>query len=144
MTQTFVGFGKATDFLAAIDRSQPVNAECVTLTGKAGKFGIALATTVIVLSQPRGSEIFYFYSPISRYQTLNGEPMIMNKQEIENRQTRNDRAYEITLAWLAGAGVTARHSIIAMPSTYRMLEGYADYMRYDKGSDLWIAVSAEA
>lgn len=135
MANQFVGFGTSTDWIAEVDKSFPVNAECVAEGGKGDRYGIRLTTQYIVLSQVKGSEVLYCLVPVDRYQTMDFHPMFDEEKHVARAKT----AFDITLAWLEQNGIRPRRSIVAMPRSLKKLEGVAEYMRYDKESDTYKA-----
>lgn len=140
MSKPFVGFGRSSDWLTEVDRSLPVNAECVEEAGRAGKYGMSVTSVQIVVSQVNNGEVLYFMCQVDEYVTINGQIMGSGKEE-ESHQRRAKTAYDLTLAWLSAARIYTRKAIIATPKNYKMLRGVQTYMKYDKESDSYVPVT---
>jgi hypothetical protein len=133
--KNFVGFGALEDWLVAIDRSRPVNAECIVDPGKFGKFGVAIHKQVLVVSQTEpGGDVLYCRVHFDSYQSFQNQPAF----EAEKHHRRGETAWAVIQQWLIEQGLTFRRAIVATPHNLTLLEGHADCLRYDKETDAYI------
>lgn len=136
----YICYSTSAEFLANIDKTQPVNAECLSENGKPGKYGMGIATSAVVLSQAGTKECHIFFQPVTRYSTMNGE-YFGKDSEWENHTRRSRTAFELTCAWLETHGLKYRKAMLAVPKNLRKVKGRASYMQYDKESDSYVEVT---
>lgn len=133
MKQQFVGFADSDKFLSACDRSRPIN---LAVTRKGGKpdrrFGMAVDSTVVTLSQVNDVEVLYFEHVTHRYHVAHG-------QVFERDETKHQRlAGQVDQAarqYLQDHGFAARDAMLSMPRNYTSLDGLATFLKYDKETE---------
>ncbi len=142
MKQNFIGFADSDKFLAAIDRSRPINLNISRKPGRPnGRFGIAVDSTVLRMSQVLENEVLYFEQITNRYQVVGGRVLDAD----ENRHVRlAEQVDEIAQQYLTDHGVTWREALLSMPRSYTTLNGSAPFLQYDKESDSFSYRKAEA
>jgi hypothetical protein len=132
----FIGFGTLEDWLEAIDSSCPVQADCVVEQDGTNKpLGLAYYKQVIVVSQPARDSVLYARVVVDRYDSMNGHTPIFDE---EKHLRRSKSAWEVTRTWLIEHGLTVQRAVVAMPRSLKLLEGHAEFMRYDKESDTYL------
>jgi hypothetical protein len=140
--QNFIGFGTLEDWLAAIESSQPVNADCIVEPGASDRHGVAVCTQAIVCSQvtERG-EVLYARVPVGRYQAFAGETRALF--EPERHAARALAAWTVAQAWLSDQNLTIRRAVVAMPRNLKLLDGHCAFMRYDQAADSYVRVAEQ-
>lgn len=142
----FVGFSSTTDWLAAIDTYMPVNADVVTMQDPSSHAGLTHATTYMILSQHQGgedfSEILYCQVMVDRFEMVNGEPLEA-PAEAGRHEQRSTSAQVVMVAWLEQHQLKFRRAVLAAPKDLRMLEGNADFLRYDKEHGVYVLRAPE-
>lgn len=132
MSQQFIGFADSDKFLAAIDRSRPVNLNVGRKFGRPDKrFGLAVDSTVLTLSQVQGNEVLYFEHVTHRYNVANGHVMDLDE---EKHIRLADQVLEAAKQYLQEQGVTWRDALLSMPRNYMTLDGVPTFLQYDKES----------
>jgi len=127
-TKTFNGFGLFSDFLAALDKSLPVNCMAVKKTNP-GKHGTFLCTTVVITSQAQPKGVIYHQYTTAKWQQIGDTPLD------DTHADRADSAYELTLKLLDGYKVYK--ALTAMPKNLETFDGQNDLLRWDKEVDLF-------
>ncbi len=132
----YLGYPSHTDWLAAVDRSQPVNAICIIEPGRSAVHGLSLNKQLVILSQAQGSTIHYLRLIVDGYQTMDGRSALMDDKKHEQRA---ESAWKIIQTWLKEQGLTFRIALLAFPKTLRLLDGSADaLMEFNKDLDRWL------
>jgi hypothetical protein len=142
MKQNYIGFADSDKFLAAVDRSRSINLNVGRKFGRPDRrFGVAIDSTVITMSQVQGDEVLYFEHVTNRYQTIGGRVMDMD----EGKHVRlAEQVQEIAKQYLTDRGVTWRDALLSMPRSYITLDGESTFLKYDKTSDSFLYRKAEA
>ncbi len=125
----FIGFSDSDKFLAAIDPSKPINLNISRKHGRPDKrFGIAVDSTVLTLSQVQGNEALYFAHATHRYQVMNGEVFGLDKDAPKHMADQVQKAVE---EYLRRHNITWREALLAMPVNLVTLDGEPTFLKYD-------------
>ena len=136
MTQSFVGFADSDKFLAALDPSRPVNLNINRQHGKADKrYGLAVDSTVLIMSQVRGCEVLYFEHVVHRYQVMNGQYFV--EAEKEEAMRLADQVRKATEEYLSRHNITWRDALLSMPMNYTKLDGEPTFLKWDKETEAY-------
>jgi hypothetical protein len=138
MPTFYLGYSTLTEWRAAIDANQPVNALSIIEPGRASvrSGGLQFNKQVIVLSQQQGGTVHYLRLVTDGYQSINGLSAV---HEMRLHEQRAESAWVIVQAWLAEQGLTFRRAILAFPKTLRLLDGSAGtLMEFSRELDRWI------
>ena len=136
MPTIHLGYSTHSEWLAAVNKAEPVNALSIIESSAISRAGVSVNKQVIVLSQAQGNVIHYLRLFTDSYQSINGFSAAMDPKKHE---ARAESAWHIIQAWLGEQGLTFRRSIIAFPKGLRLLDGSADgLMEYHKELDAWL------
>ena len=136
MTSHYLGYSRHTDWIAAIDRTQPVNAISIVNTEWIGS-GLAKNTQLIVLSQAQGDTVHLLRLITDQYQTMDGREPLDSK--IKLHEKRAESAWDILQTWLRENNLITRRALLALHKDLRLLDGHADgLMEFSKDLGYWI------
>jgi hypothetical protein len=136
MKQQYIGFPDSEKFIQAIDRTKPVNLFVGQKNGRPDKrFGIAVDSTILTLSQVQGDEVLYFNDITHRWHSNDG--LVMDIDEDRPRRLAK-MVFDIARKWLTANDIQFREALLAMPVNYIMLEGKSTFLKYDKPSDSFV------
>ncbi len=123
------GFGSMEQLAFAADVTKPINASAVAEVGRAGRHGLQVVVNLVIVSQWRGDEALYCRVITGRYLSSNGlTPM----DGSNTARVRNQQAHTVVVRWLERQGFTVREALLAMPRSYKLLEGAAGFLAFDK------------
>jgi len=133
MKQNYIGFTDSDAFLAAIDRTRPVNLSVSHRAGRAdAKLGIAVDTTSVTFSQGNADEVLYFQHVTQRYQVIGGQ--VMDADDDRPRRLAA-QVLEVAKEYLRANDIKFRPALLSMPKNYVALDGHATFLRYYKETD---------
>jgi hypothetical protein len=134
MAHNYIGYATLEGWGQAIDKSQCVFASAITSPGAPGTHGIRHDTAEIICTQPdnRGN-VHYCRLSVGSWQELSGSPDF-GQASRDKAFDRQESAWEIVKQWLNEQGFTTRNAVVAFPKSLRYLDGWADFLRYDKES----------
>lgn len=133
MKQIFVGFADSDKFLAAVDKNLPVNLSISRKHGKPDRrFGMAIDSTVLNMSQAQPNEVIYFQHVVHKYQVLHGEIFGRDTGKV-GRLAEQVRV--LTEQYLTERGISWRDAMVSAPVNYVMLDGEPTFLKWDKESD---------
>lgn len=134
----FVGFANSEKFLAAVDRTRPINLSVARRHGKADRrFGMRIDATVLTMSQVQGSEVIYFEHATHRYSVLNGE--IFEKDK-DRPHRLAEQVREFAERYLTESGVTWRDAMVSMPVNFVTLDGDAVFLKWDQRQESYLYI----
>ena len=124
----FIGYPTIEQFAAQISAAEPVNCMLLTEPGPTTDHGLRTDKLVIVLSQPddRG-DAHYVRLPVGSLSWIGDTTFGPDQPQ---RRERAKQAYAIVRDWLK-ARFPVREAALAMPMDYRLLDGWADFLRWD-------------
>ena len=132
----FIGFGLLEDWRWAIDPARPVQADCIVdSNGHAKNVSLTYWKQVIVVSQSKDGDVAYCRIVVDTYKSMNG---VTPAFEADKHRRHAETAWAVIQTWLAEQGLRWQRAVVATPRNLKMLEGYADCLRYDKTSDSWL------
>lgn len=138
--RNFIGFATSTDWRGSATNTRPVQAAVITQLREVGN-GLANLGVYALMSQVDDlGNVRYCRIKIGGFLSQDGQTaMFPNEQESAERRASTARQY--LLAWLKreGFGVIER-AVVATPKDLVLLDGVAEFMKYDKASDSWVAV----
>ena len=125
----FIGYPTIEQFAAQISVAEPINCMLLTEPGPTTDHGLRTDKLVIVVSQSddRG-DAYYVRLPVGSLSWI-GDTAFDSDQP--QRRERARQAYAIVRDWLQ-ARFTVREAAIAMPTDYRLLDGWADFLEWNK------------
>lgn len=136
----FIGYASVEQWANFADAFAPVYCLMPTEPGKATSHGMRVDNLVIALAQTdaRG-DVHYVRLPVgSLTYLLTAQGKQPWDSDHAERQARADAAYAIVRAWLnehftaINPRFAAREATVAMPTNLRLLDGWANFLGWDK------------
>ena len=123
-----IGYSQLKDQTEAVSNLEPIYA---TLASKSdlGYHRVRYEQIIIQIAQPQGEIVHYVRIPVASIQWINDTPLTPNH---EKRIQHAEQALQIVKAWLLAQGFIVRNAAVAYPRDYRLLEGNARFLDYDK------------
>jgi len=128
---TFIGFGSLEEWLKSIDPHRYVCVLGVEEPGQTNRVGVRTDDLLVVVSQPVSAEnlVLYVRLHVGIIEYLNGSPWGDNHAE---RRERFKQVEKLVREWLIEKGLNVVAGIVAQPKDLRYLDGWADFLGYDK------------
>jgi hypothetical protein len=137
----FIGHPTVEQLISVTDAQEPVYCMLITESGATTAQGLRTDKLVIVVSQPdeRG-DVHYVRLPVGSVSFIGNTPFDSDHAE---RRERARQAYAVVRGWLSGFSSPVCEALIAMPTDYRLLEGWADFLGYNKGTKQYFLKTEE-
>lgn len=136
----FIGYGSLEGLLDTHPTGTPVFISLNEEQGQPGQYGIALHTFALTVSDIRDGHARYCRMVLGRVQMINGESFDTGSRERTRRRALS--AYQLVEEYIITRhGFTIESAMIAMPRDLKLLDGRADFLRYDKEADRFISHS---
>ena len=133
----FIGYGSLEGLLDSHPTGAPVFISLNEEQGQPGQYGIALHTFALIVSDIRDGHARYCRIVLGRVQTINGE--VFDTGSRERTRQRALSAYRLIEEYIITRhGFTVESAMIAMPRDLKLLDGWADFLRYDKEADRFV------
>ena len=84
---------------------------------------------------------YYCRLRVGTYQSMNGQPL---NEDHQAYKVRCQQAWEIVTEWLTGQGLDYLGALVATPRDLVMLDGWCDFLTYDKETKSYRRAEAEA
>lgn len=138
----FIGFASSDKFIDAIDHKRPVNLSVHRKFGKPMKYGISIDNTILIMSQVVDGEVLYFQMTCHRYQTMQGQPL-MSDRDPSKVSRISDQVKSFAERYLDDHGLSWREACVSMPANYITLDGEATFLKWDKPADGYLYVDGD-
>ncbi len=133
----FIGYGSLEGLLDSHPTGAPVFISLNEEQGQPGQYGVALHTFALIVSDIRDGHARYCRIVLGRVQTINGE--VFDTGSRERTRQRALSAYRLIEEYIITRhGFTVESAMIAMPRDLKLLDGWADFLRYDKEADRFV------
>ena len=134
----FIGYGSLAGLLDSHPTGAPLFLSLNEEQGQPGQYGVRLNTFALMVSDIRDGHARYCRMVLGRVQTIGS-----NAFDTGSRERTRQRA--LSAYWLIEEYIINRHgfpvesAMIAMPRDLKLLDGWADFLRYDKEADRFVA-----
>jgi len=133
----FIGYGSLEGLLDSHPTGAPVFISLNEEQGQPRQYGVALHTFALIVSDIRDGHARYCRIVLGRVQTINGE--VFDTGSRERTRQRALSAYRLIEEYIITRhGFTVESAMIAMPRDLKLLDGWADFLRYDKEADRFV------
>ena len=134
----FIGYGSLEGLLDTHPADAPVFLSLNEEQGPPGQYGIALHTLALTVSDIRDGHARYCRMVVGRVQAIGGEAFDTGSRERTRQRALS--AYRLIEEYIITRhGFTVESAMIAMPRDLKLLDGWADFLRYDKEADRFVA-----
>lgn len=126
----FVGYETLEGWNRSTQPKQPVYAMLIHEPGPDDAHGLHFDTLVILVAQPdqEPALVHYCRIPLGRVAYLYNQPFDSDYQQ---RLERAEHAFALVRAWLEEQERAIVPGLIAMPTGYRYLDGWPDFLVFD-------------
>jgi hypothetical protein len=127
----YVGYDTIEDWRRSAGSFRPVYALPLEEPGPVGSYGQQTNSLVVLVSliEPEDATVHYVRILAGRLDYVNGAPWGDDHAE---RKERLNQVYALVTGWLAEQGYTVRRGAVATPHDLKFLNGWADFLKYDK------------
>ncbi len=134
----FIGYGSLEGLLDSHPTGAPVFISLNEEQGQPGQYGVALHTFALMVSDIRDGHARYCRMVLGRVQTIGGEAFDTGSRERTRRRALS--AYRLIEEYIITKhGFAVESAMIALPRDLKLLDGWADFLRYDKEADRFVA-----
>jgi len=134
----FIGYGSLEGLLDTHPTGAPIFLSLNEEQGQPGQYGVRLNTFALIVSDIRDGHARYCRMVLGRVQTMGGEAFDAKSRERTRRRALS--AYQIIEEYIITRhGFSVESEMIAMPRDLKLLDGWADFLRYDKEADRFLA-----
>lgn len=148
----FIGYPTVEGWANHADPFETVNCMLLTEPGKTISHGMRLDDLVIALAQTDAhGNAHYVRLPVgSLTYLLTAEGKQPWNSDHAARRARAEQAYRIVLGWLnefftaQNSRFVVREATVAMPTNFRLLDGWADILGWDKEAQKFYRKDSEA
>jgi len=138
----FIGYADLETMLQAQPKDRSLYVMLIGKPGKLGKYGFALETMSVEVQDIAPQGVRYCYLKVATVETMGGAPF--NEETYKARWERAKSAYQVIKDWLTEHGYTLEEATIAFPKDYMLMEGWAGFLKYDKGTDRFLRGDTDA
>jgi len=123
----FIGYTTLEEWITVVDDDLPVFANLINETGKSGQYDIRTDQLVIMAAQPGDESIVHYCRlVVSEMRYLVGDPPDRRPIELAGQ------AWQLVQDWLKAQGLVVRKGVIAVPENLRLMNGWANFLRFDQ------------
>lgn len=124
----YIGYGRLETWAEVASVLVPAYV-CLVSESETSIHGLRNERAVVLCAQPAGALVHYCRIPVATIQWIGDAAFT---QDLEQRIERAEQAHAIVLDWLQEHGFGIRDAAIAFPRDYKLMDGRADFLGYDK------------
>ncbi len=134
----FIGYSKLEDLAEIVSILEPVFANLVSESDQGEHLRHERA--IVQVAQPQGDSVHYVRIQVAAMDWMGDQPFNSDhKQRVERAQ----QAWEVVRTWLKAHGFIVREATVAYPHNYKMLQGKADFLGYEKERGYFLVEEAQ-
>ena len=138
----FIGYSSLEGLLDTHPADAPVFLSLNEEQGPSGHYGIALSTFALTASDIRDDHARYCRMVLGRVQTINGQAFDTGSRE-RTRQLALSAYHLVEEQIISRYGFTVENAMISLPRDLKLLDGWADFLLYDKAADRYVTNQKE-
>lgn len=131
----WIGYPALEAWAANVEADKPVLALLITEPGPRNKNGLSVDKSAVIVQQIRADACVHYCRLVAaRHTMIAGRPF---ETDDERRREMARQLYALVTAWLKEHQLTVREAVVTAPTGLVWLEGWADFIGYDKNTQTY-------